>query len=155
MGAQLLIKTVKGLAEGNLKEIPQAPSEGLRLTEKNGDAILRSDGDRQTGLKLAPKIFTETCQIDFTKTVDEVFNLVRGLSPYPAAFTFLKGKKLKVYKAEKVNKIPKVSTGELETDGKTFLNFACSNGCISILDLQLEGKKRMEIKDFLRGYWFE
>ena len=139
IGAQLLLKTVKALEGESLKEQPQ--SNILHQTSN----ILRH----------APKIFTETCQIDFTKTVDEVFNLVRGLSPYPAAFTFLKGKKLKLYKVEKVNKVPKVSTGELETDEKTFLHFACSNGSISILDLQLEGKKRMEIKDFLRGYRFE
>ena len=139
IGAQLLLKTVKGLADKSLKEQPQS---NIILNTSN---ILRH----------APKIFTETCQLDFTKKVDDVFNLVRGLSPYPAAFTFLKGKKLKVYKAEKVNKAPKVSPGEMETDGKTFLHFASSNGYISVLDLQLEGKKRMDIKDFLRGYRFE
>ncbi len=139
IGAQLLLKTVKALEDESLKEQPQ--SNILHQTSN----ILRH----------APKIFTETCQIDFTKTVDEVFNLVRGLSPYPAAFTFLKGKKLKVYKVEKINKLAGVLPGEFETDEKTFLYFACSNGSISILDLQLEGKKRMEIKDFLRGYRLE
>ena len=139
IGAQLLLKTVKGLVDESLKEQPQ----------------FNINNHTSNILRYAPKIFTETCQLDFTKTLDEVFNLVRGLSPYPAAFTFLKGKKLKVYKAEKVNKVPDVLPGGLETDGKTFLQFACSNGYISIRDLQLEGKKRMEIKDFLRGYRFE
>ena len=139
IGAQLLLKTVKALEDESLKEQPQ--SNILHQTSN----ILRH----------APKIFTETCQIDFTKTVDEVFNLVRGLSPYPAAFTFLKGKKLKIFKVEKINNPAEVLPGEFETDEKTFLHFACSNGSISILDLQLEGKKRMEIKDFLRGYRFE
>lgn len=139
IGAQLLLKTVKGLVDESLKEQPQ----------------FNINNHTSNILRHAPKIFTETCQLDFTKTLDEVFNLVRGLSPYPAAFTFLKGKKLKVYKAEKVNKVPDVLPGGLESDGKTFLQFACSNGYISITDLQLEGKKRMEVKDFLRGYRFE
>lgn len=139
IGAQLLLKTVEGLVNDSLKEQPQ--SNIIHHTSY----ILRH----------APKIFTETCQINFTKTVEEVFNLVRGLSPYPAAFCFLNGKKLKVYSVNKVNKVPAVSPGDFETDGKTFLQFACSNGYVSIQDLQLEGKKRIEIKDFLRGYRFE
>jgi methionyl-tRNA formyltransferase len=83
-----------------------------------------------------------------------VYNLIRGLAPYPAAFTFLDGKKLKLYKAEKVNKVPAVTAGTFETDSKTFLQFACTDGYISILELQLEGKKKMTIADFLRGYRF-
>ncbi len=135
IGAQLLVKTVKGLAEGNLQEIPQEPAN-------------------IQALKHAPKIFTETCQIDFSKTVDEVFNLVRGLSPYPAAFTFLNSKKLKIYTVQKLKTEPKVKPGEMETDGKTYLQYACKDGYVSIKDLQLEGKKRMNVGDFLRGYRF-
>lgn len=152
IGAAVLVKTVEGLAEGTLKEWPQQPpSDGPRLTDNE----LRSDGDRQTGLKHAPKIFTETCQVDFNKSIKEVYDLIRGLSPYPTAFTFLNGKKLKIFKAEKINKTPSHSPGAPDTDGKTFLQFACSDGYINILDLQLEGKKRMDVKDFLRGYRFE
>ncbi|MEO6538619.1 MAG: methionyl-tRNA formyltransferase, partial [Ferruginibacter sp.] len=63
-------------------------------------------------------------------------------------------KKLKLFKVIKVIKIPGVAPGEFETDGKTFLQFACRNGFISITELQLEGKKKMNIADFLRGYRF-
>ncbi len=138
IGAQLLVKTVKGLAEETLKETPQLQTLNLKP---------------QT-LKHAPKIFTETCKIDWNKTADEVFNLIRGLSPYPTAFTFLNGKQLKIFKAEKVKKTVSSVPCSFETDHKTFLHFACSNGYISILELQLEGKKKMLIGDFLRGYRF-
>ena len=84
-----------------------------------------------------------------------MYNLIRGLAPYPAAFTFLNGKKLKVYMVDKVNKVPAIAAGEFETDHKTFLQFACSNGYIAVLELQLEGKKKMDIASFLRGYHFE
>ncbi len=138
IGAQLLVKTVKGMVTGNFAETPQ--SEII---------------NQKSEIHHAPKIFTETCQINFTNTTAQVFNLVRGLSPYPTAFTFLNGKKLKVYKVEKVNKVPTIAAGEFETDGKQFLQFACADGYVSVTDLQLEGKKRMEVKDFLRGYRFE
>lgn len=140
IGAQVLVKTVKGLAEGRLKERPQS---GI-------------NGQQSTILHHAPKIFTETCEIDFTKTVGEVYNLVRGLSPYPAAFTFLLGKKLKIFAAEKIiqPQALSLSAGEFETDQKTFLQFACADGFLRVTDLQLEGKKRMTVEDFLRGYRF-
>lgn len=143
-GAALLLQTVKGLSRGNLIEEPQSG-----LTE---NPLTRSDPDRQTGLKHAPKIFTATCRIDWNKTLDEVYNLIRGLSPYPAAFTFLEGKKLKIFKADKVFKVPAAGAGEFETDKKSFLHFGCRDGYISIKELQLEGKKKMMIVDFLRGY---
>ena len=76
IGAALLIKTVKGLADGSLSEV----SQNSKLKIKNSE------------LKHAPKIFTETCKIDWNKSVDEVYNLIRGLAPYPAAFSFLNGK---------------------------------------------------------------
>ena len=137
IGAQLLIKTVKELAAESLREVPQSKIDNLK-----------------SKIHHAPKIFTETCNIDWNKPVDEVYNLIRGLAPYPAAFTFLDGKKLKVYKADKVNKAPVINSGIFETDSKTFLQFSCIDGYISILELQLEGKKKMAIADFLRGYRF-
>jgi len=138
IGAQVLVKTVKGLAEGTLKEKPQS-------------AI----GNRQTAiLRHAPKIFTETCRIDFKKTVDEVHNLIRGLSPFPGAFTNLHEKMLKVYRGEKETTTPSSKAGEFETDSKTFLKFACANGYIQVKELQLEGKKKMNTEEFLRGYRF-
>ena len=136
IGAAILIKTVKGLADGNLSEI----SQNSKLKIKNSE------------LKHAPKIFTETCNIDWNKPVDEVYNLIRGLAPHPAAFTFLQEKKLKIYKAEKIHDIPTDAPGSSKTDSKSFLHFSCNNGYISILELQLEGKKKMNIADFLRGY---
>ena len=134
LGATLLLKTIEELSAGNLKEIPQ--------TEIVGD------------VKHAPKLFTQTGNIDWDRDVSEVYNLIRGLSPYPAAYTTLNGKTLKIYKAEKSLELPSVESGNYKTDEKTFLQYACNNGYINILSLQLEGKKRMEIKDFLRGYRF-
>ncbi|MFZ1528694.1 MAG: methionyl-tRNA formyltransferase [Ferruginibacter sp.] len=138
IGAALLVKTVKAMADGSIKEQPQS------LTVNGQVAAPRH----------APKIFTETCKIDFSKTADEVHNLVRGLSPYPTAFTFLNGKKLKIFKVQKDNEAPVIAAGEHQTDGKTYLRFACANGYINVLDMQLEGKKRMNTADFLRGYRF-
>ncbi len=141
IGAQVLVKTVKGLADGSLKEMPQ-----LVISNK-----------QPAPLKHAPKIFTETCKIDFTKTVDEVHNLIRGLSPFPGAFTYLNDKMLKIYRSEREaspNPSPGGSLGRFETDSKTFLKFVCSNGYIHVKELQLEGKKKMSTEEFLPGYRF-
>lgn len=138
IGARLLVKTVKGLAEGSLVEHPQ-----LSLLESISFAV-----------KHAPKIFSETCRIDWNKPVGDVHNLVRGLSPHPGAFTTLSGKTLKIYRSEKEETPPPAAPGEVDTDGKTYLKFACKNGSIRVKELQLEGKKRMSVDDFLRGYKF-
>jgi len=136
VGAKLLVTTVDGLATNTIKETPQQlPTSNLQP------------------LPHASKIFTATCEIDWNKTVEEVYNLIRGLSPYPAAFTFLDGKKLKIFSAEKENSTPK-TPGVFETDKKTFLKFTCADGYISVKEIQLEGKKKMTIEDFLRGYRF-
>lgn len=142
IGAQLLVKTIKGLADESLNERPQTTDDGQRTTDN--EQLLH-----------APKIFTETCKIDWNKPVDEVYNLIRGLAPSPAAFSFLNDMKLKIYKAEKWHKVPAVAPGNFETDQKTYLQFACLDGYISIAELQMEGKKRMAIADFLRGYRFQ
>lgn len=139
IGAAVLVKTVKGLADGSLKEIPQESP----LTTPH--SLL---------LQHAPKINTETCRINWSQPVENVFNLVRGLSPYPAAFTIMNEKMMKIYKAKKEIIFPKHTEGEYETDGKTFLKFACSNGYLHLQEIQLEGKKKMSIEDFLRGYRF-
>jgi len=135
--AQLLVRTIQGIAEGTIKELPQN--------------ILNQDA---APVKHAPKIFTDTCQIDWNKTVDEVYNLIRGLSPYPAAFTELNGKKLKIFKSKKWHQQPSVQPGAFETDKNKYMRFACTNGYIEITELQLEGKKRLMIDEFLRGYRF-
>ena len=142
IGARLLVKTVEGLAKGTLTEMPQT-ANGRRQT-----------ADINTQLKHAPKIFTETCKIDWNHSVIAIYNLIRGLSPYPAAFTYLNDKMLKIYKAKKeLHSSPK-SAGSFETDNKTYLKFAGSDGYIYVTELQLEGKKRMGIEEFLRGYRF-
>jgi methionyl-tRNA formyltransferase len=135
IGAQLLVKTIKGLAEGTLKETPQ-----IDYSHFNAAAI-----------RHAPKIYNETCQIDWNKGVEDIYNLIRGLSPYPCAFTFLNEKKLKIFKAEKELKENPEFPGTMKTDQKTFLKFACKDGYIKLLQLQLEGKKQMATEDFLRG----
>ncbi|MCH5598324.1 methionyl-tRNA formyltransferase [Niabella ginsengisoli] len=135
IGAALLVETVKGLASNSLKEMPQLISTNETIHH-------------------APKIFTETCIVNANKPVEEVYNLIRGLSPYPTAFTFLNGKKLKIYSSTKINEQPRVEPGEFETDQKTYLRLACTDGYLQLTDIQLEGKKRMNVEDFLRGYRF-
>jgi methionyl-tRNA formyltransferase len=137
IGAALLVKTVKELAAGTLKEQPQLSGQTT-----------------EAPLKHAPKIFTETCQLHFNKPTAEVHNLIRGLSPFPGAFTTLDGKMLKIYRSKMELTTPKSPAGNYETDGKTFLKFACSDGYVQVLELQMEGKKRMQVEDFLRGYRF-
>jgi methionyl-tRNA formyltransferase len=136
IGAALLVKTVEGLAAGTLSETPQT-----------------SDRDGQT-LKHAPKIFTETCKIDWTNSIDSIHNLIRGLSPYPGAFTEFGDKIMKIFAGEKEPAVPGSRTGKWETDRKTYLKFAAKDGYIHVKDIQLEGKKRMPVEDFLRGYKF-
>ncbi len=149
IGAALLVKTVKGLADGKLIEKAQSPEAPIQSSSAESHLPTPI-----SFLKHAPKIFTETCEIDWNKPFDEVYNLIRGLAPYPAAFTFLNDKKLKIYKSEKVTRPITGNPGSFETDNKNYLYFACANGYISVLELQLEGKKKMQIADFLRGYRF-
>ena len=136
IGANLILETVKGLNDGSLQEIPQNKILDVPISQ----------------IKHAPKIFTETCRIDWNKSVEEIYNLIRGLSPYPGAFTLLNGKTLKIYKAKKEKAEESISSEQFETDNKTYLKFAATNGSISVLELQLEGKKRMGIEEFLRGW---
>ncbi|WP_316805513.1 methionyl-tRNA formyltransferase [Pedobacter nototheniae] len=130
VGAKLLVKTVKAIEENNFTEQPQPQS---------------------TDLKHAPKIFKEDCKIDWNSHTQTVYNLIRGLSPYPTAFTLFNDKTLKIFKAEFEDKEPGISAGSFLTDGKTYLKFATKDGFIKVIDIQYEGKKRMPIEDFLRG----
>ena len=137
-GASLLVKTIKGLEDGTLREKPQQSFlETLAFEPKH-----------------APKIFTETCRIDFAKPVADVHNLIRGLSPFPGAFCDFQGKTLKIFRSQKEDVKPSVAPGEWETDKKTYLKAACADGFIVVKELQLEGKKRLPVEDFLRGYRF-
>ncbi|HVU93920.1 MAG TPA: methionyl-tRNA formyltransferase [Puia sp.] len=135
IGARLLVRTIEGLAAGTLHSQPQ---------------------ENPPGLKHAPKLFTETGKIDWNKPTEDIYNLIRGLSPFPTAYTELDGKTLKIYRAEKVihTLAPDAAPGVYDTDGKSYLRFATKDGYIRVTELQLEGKKRMPVADFLRGYRF-
>lgn len=115
-----------------------------------------SEAQPKVAGKLAPKIFKNDCQIDWSKSCSEIYNLIRGLSPYPAAHSLLHGKGVKIYKVEKEITNHHHEIGKAISDGKTFLKFSCKDGYISVKELQLEGKKRMLVDEFLRGYkWID
>jgi methionyl-tRNA formyltransferase len=136
IGAELLVETVIGLTNGTLSETDQTSIVDEGTIE----------------LKHAPKIFTETCQINWKEGVDQVHNKIRGLSPFPGALSVLDGKILKLFRSRKEYAVTNVENGSVLTDGKTFLKISCADGYIHVLDLQLEGKKRILVEDFLRGY---
>ena len=131
LGARVLRQTVDAIAEGNYPQIPQ---------------------DHITDIHHAPKIFKETCRIDWNNEAAYLYNFIRGLSPYPAAFTTLEGKMFKIYRAEKMINPHQQANGTFHTDGKTFFRFYCTNGLIDVKECQLEGKKRMSVTEFLRGF---
>jgi len=130
LGAELIVKTMTQLQENNLIEHPQ----------------LLSENDKH-----APKLFSETCFIKWEQSAHETHNLIRGLSPYPAAFCLLQTKKLKLFRSDFEESLHNFDKGYVETDNKSYLKFATHDGFVNILELQLEGKKRMMIEDFLRG----
>lgn len=139
LGGDLVVKTVDAILEGNVKTIPQ---EQLAAA---------------TELRPAPKIFKETCRIDWQAGVKKVYDFVRGLSPYPAAWTELhQGDAaplaLKIFETEKVFVAHNLKPGSIVTDKKTYFQIASTDGFVKVLSLQLAGKKRMEVADFLRGY---
>jgi len=141
IGANLVVETVDALAGGNVEAIDQEH--------------LIDNPDR---IKHAPKIFKDDCRIDWTKDTESVRNLIRGLSPYPAAWTELEhpGKKevltAKIFAATRDNSSLPAAPGTLQTDGKKFLKIACPDGWLSITDIQLSGKKRMKTDELLRGF---
>lgn len=141
IGAGLVVKTVDALAEGNVQAIDQG-----QMIE-----------NRET-IKHAPKIFKEDCKIDWTRDCETVRNLIRGLSPYPTAWTelFHPGKDeiitAKIYSAKRDSESMSAKPGTLLTDGKKYLKIACPDGWLSILEIQLSGRKRMKIDELLRGF---
>lgn len=139
MGASLLVKTVEAIKGGHV------------LTQKQDELI-----DEGVVLRTAPKIFKEDCRIDWSEDCEVVYNLIRGLSPTPGAFTEIPvagGEKIyiKIFRSEikpcSCTDIP----GTVMTDGKSYFNICCRDGCISVLELQQAGKRRMAIGDFLIG----
>lgn len=141
LGSDLVVETVDNILAGTVTPIPQS--------ELQTDEPLRP----------APKIFKETCRIDWTQGVKRTYDFVRGLSPYPAAWTELtyngKTSVLKVYATSKEFCEVSEPIGTIVTDGKTYLKVAQADGYQHLLTIQLAGKKRMQTADFLRGFHAE
>lgn len=135
IGAGLLVNTLRQWLAGDLTE--------TRQTQVITEPSL---------LKHAPKLFTETCRINWNDSAGNIHNFIRGLSPFPGALTLLDGKTLKLYRSEKESAIHQLPAGTVLSDGSSYLKFACTDGFIRVLELQLEGKKKMSVTDFLRGY---
>lgn len=130
-GSSLVLKTVRAIEKGDYPSLPQ-PIE--------------------VEIKHAPKIFKETCEINWNQTSEQVYNFVRGLSPYPTAWTKINDKTYKVISVKHGGFMQHTKNiGTIETDNKNFLYFRTVDGLISIEELQPEGKKRMNIKEFFRG----
>lgn len=130
--------------------------QGAQLIVKTVDAIERNTytTQAQSGVsdKTAPKIFRDDCKIDWHQPAMRIHNLIRGLSPYPAAFTDIAGTQWKVFTSTPIITAHASEPGTIVSDHKTYLHIACADGFIQIHSLQAEGKKRMEIEEFLRGY---
>ena len=137
IGAGLVLKTVDALAEGNYSAVEQ---DEIQVNE----------------LKPAPKIFKDDCRIEWNKPAEEIRNQIRGLSPYPAAWTELedeagKSYSMKIYFAN-FGEPADVRPGTIDSDDKTYLKIATNDKWLKVTDLQLSGKKRMKTEDFLRGF---
>lgn len=130
-GADLVLKTVQAIEKGEYS--PKAQDESQEI-------------------KHAPKIFKETCEINWNQEVDKVHNFIRGLSPYPAAWTKLNDMNFKIFKTEKAIGPKEIyAPGEYVTDNKSFILVKTADRWLSILELQAEGKRRMTVEEFLRG----
>ena len=140
MGADLVLETVDLILEDKADAIPQ-------------EQFCR-DGEV---LRPAPKIFKDTCRIDWNQPMKRIYDFIRGLSPYPAAWTELvapdgKHLALKVYQTEKRPAEHSFRVGSIHSDGKSYVDIAVEGGYIRLLSLQLAGKKRMPVHDFLNGF---
>ncbi len=129
-GAHLVLKTVQAIEAGNCPSQPQVVTAPL---------------------KTAPKIFRDTCRINWHQPAINIHNLVRGLSPYPAAWTNWNGKNYKIFKTQVLPQSFSNEAGAISTDHKTWLHVQTAEGSIAVLELQAEGKKRMTIPEFFRG----
>ena len=130
ISGELVTKTVDKIIDGTLKTIPQDSITDAELTP-------------------APKIFRETCRIDWNQPVKKIYDFIRGLSPYPAAWTTLNGKSVKIYDSSKEDGV--LAPGQITSDGKTYLKVGTKEGVLNVKELQIEGKKRMKTDDLLRG----
>jgi len=136
LSGQLVRKTVDSIIDGTFKTTPQADIEGSKPCA-------------------APKIFRDTCRIDWNQPTKRIYDFIRGLAPYPAAWTTLGGKAIKIYEARKetTDNMPAESRpGTIVSDGKTHLKVCTADGLLCINTLQIEGKRRMAVADLLRGF---
>ncbi|MBP5376570.1 MAG: methionyl-tRNA formyltransferase [Bacteroidaceae bacterium] len=132
LSGELVVKTVDSIIDGTFKTTPQDDIKDVEPTP-------------------APKIFRDTCRIDWNQSTKRIYDFVRGLSPYPAAWTMLAGKSVKIYEVSKNNQNNQDKPGTITSDGKTYLRVQTADGTLDILTLQLEGKKKMPVEDLLRG----
>jgi len=138
VGAKLVTETVDRIIDGTVRTVEQDLMVG-----------------ENTKLKPAPKIFRDTCRINWKQPAKKVYDFIRGLSPYPAAWTVLdnNGKlvDMKIYAAEKAEEAKGLIPGKIDTDGKSYIKVATENGWINLITIQLAGKNRMSVNDFLKG----
>jgi methionyl-tRNA formyltransferase len=132
-GAELVRQTAQAIQQGTAQPKPQSLVPGQALAR-------------------APKIFRETCQVDLDQTAEQVYNFVRGLAPYPTAWTELSGKVYKLHQVRPVVGLP--PAGPWATDGRTYLHLRTRDGYVAVEEIQAEGKKKMTIADYLRGNKF-
>lgn len=133
-GGALVVKTAKAIESGGIHPVPQ---------------------QEIASLKSAPKLERSTGEVHWSRSGREIVNLVRGMYPFPGAHTVFQGKNCKLMAVEfHPEIIPDLGVGVWDTDQKTFLRVGCNDGYISILEWQMEGKKRLKIDEFLRGYNF-
>lgn len=162
MGKGLVCQTVDLLveAEGEVSRIPTIDQETL-IAELKSSMGLPADAAMEQVLRPAPKIFKETCQMHFEQPVRHIHNLVRGLSPYPAAWMELPTadgnvlSPVKVYRSSVVKEGAAQSEeniGKIVTDNKSYIHIICSDGVIALEEIQLPGKKRMEVRALLNGF---
>lgn len=130
VGARLVLHTVQAIERGEARPQPQTDTEATH----------------------APKIFTETCRINFEQPTRWVHDFIRGLSPYPGAWTLLSGSTLKILRTEKEVAAHDLVPGRFVTDGKSRLKISTLDGFVQVLELQLEGKRRMGVREFLNGH---
>jgi methionyl-tRNA formyltransferase len=139
VGSKLVLKTTTNIVEGNI------------ITINQDEHITK-----ETKLKHAPKLNNNNCRINWQKDGNEIYNLIRGLSPYPAAYTILsisdRQLKLKIFKSHIETTDSNINYGHIETDQKTFIKIKCKDAWMYLEDIQLAGKKRMSTPDFLRGF---
>jgi len=127
-GANLVLQTVRGIESQSIKPFPQTGEPSL-----------------------APKIFHDTCRIDWNTSVDKAYDFIRGLSPYPGAWTTVNGVQLKIYETKKHKSASVETAGKYEFLDKKVLRMYCNNGYLEIISVQAEGKRRMSITEYLNG----